>query len=127
MEKETAETQHSGRLLILFCLQFTPLLSNNQYTVRKMAAQAMMDVALMMANISQLRTLMSGGSVHITYFYLLLGLVVFSLVRCVRWSGKVSRSGSQGLLQQGHVAKVCGSKVMLPWSAVARSYSQGLR
>ena len=112
MEKETAEAQYSGRLSILFCLQFTPLLSNNQYTVRKMAAQAMMDVALMMANISQLRTLMSGGSVHITYFYLLLGLVVFSLVRCVRSSGKVSRSCSQGLLQQGHVAKVCGSKVM---------------
>ncbi|KAL8588149.1 hypothetical protein ACOMHN_044119 [Nucella lapillus] len=60
--------------------QFTPLLSHNQYTVRKMAAQAMMDVALMMANISQLRTLLSGGSTNITYFYSLLVLVVFSLV-----------------------------------------------
>ncbi|XP_070193385.1 ninjurin-1-like [Littorina saxatilis] len=61
-------------------IPFTPLLSNNQYTVRKMAAQAMMDVALMMANISQLRTLMAGGSTNITYFYLLISLVVFSLI-----------------------------------------------
>ncbi|XP_076448413.1 ninjurin-1-like [Babylonia areolata] len=59
---------------------FMPLLSHNQYTVRKMAAQAMMDVALMMANISQLRTLLAGGSTNITYFYILLSLVIFSLV-----------------------------------------------
>lgn len=63
----------------LSAIPFTPLLNSNQYTVRKMAAQAMMDVALMMANISQLRTLLSGGSQHISYFPFLMGLVAFSL------------------------------------------------
>ena len=86
-EKKVGQVNYSGKLcLVSFYSQFTPLLSNNQYSVRKTAAQAMMDVALMMANISQLRTLLSGGSVHITYFYLLLSLVIFSLFRCVERS-----------------------------------------
>ncbi|XP_005090410.2 uncharacterized protein LOC101856775 [Aplysia californica] len=59
---------------------FAPLLSANQYTVRKMAAQALMDVALMMANISQLRTLITAGVDHMEYYYPLLILVSTSLI-----------------------------------------------
>ncbi|CAL1526215.1 unnamed protein product [Lymnaea stagnalis] len=58
---------------------FAPLLSTNQYLVRKMASQALMDVALMMANISQLRTLVYGGPEGMEYYYVLLTLVGFSL------------------------------------------------
>ncbi|KAK3794052.1 hypothetical protein RRG08_028484 [Elysia crispata] len=55
-----------------------PLLSTNQYTVRKMAAQGLMDVALMMANISQLRTLITAGP-DLEYYYVLIYMVSFSL------------------------------------------------
>uniref|UniRef100_A0A2C9LA44 Uncharacterized protein n=1 Tax=Biomphalaria glabrata TaxID=6526 RepID=A0A2C9LA44_BIOGL len=66
---------------------FAPLLSTNQFLVRKMASQALMDVALMMANISQLRTLIYAGEiptfkkistplVHLTYPVMLLPLVL---------------------------------------------------
>ncbi|KAH9489324.1 Ninjurin-1 [Bulinus truncatus] len=58
---------------------FAPLLSTNQFLVRKMAAQALMDVALMMANISQLRTLVYAGPGHMEYYYPLLILVSLSL------------------------------------------------
>lgn len=55
-------------------------MSTNQYSVRKMASQALIDVALMMANIAQLRTLVSGGE-EISYKTFLLALVGFSLAR----------------------------------------------
>ncbi|XP_059169685.1 ninjurin-1-like isoform X2 [Physella acuta] len=58
---------------------FAPLLSTNQFLVRKMASQALMDVALMMANISQLRTLVVAGPDNMEYFYALITLVGFSL------------------------------------------------
>ncbi|KAI8782022.1 Ninjurin-1 [Biomphalaria glabrata] len=58
---------------------FAPLLSTNQFLVRKMASQALMDVALMMANISQLRTLIYAGPSHMEYYYPLLSLVCLSL------------------------------------------------
>lgn len=50
----------------------------NQFTVRKMAAQGLIDVALMMANISQLRTLITAGS-DLDNYELLLTMVCFSL------------------------------------------------
>jgi hypothetical protein len=55
-----------------------PLLTSNQYSMRKIAAQALMDVALMMANISQLRTLLNGGEA-MEYYVLLVSMVVVSL------------------------------------------------
>uniref|UniRef100_A0A0B6Y9L8 Uncharacterized protein n=1 Tax=Arion vulgaris TaxID=1028688 RepID=A0A0B6Y9L8_9EUPU len=55
-----------------------PLLSSNQYSMRKIAAQALMDVALMMANISQLRTLLTAGDA-MEYYVALITLVAFSL------------------------------------------------
>ena len=56
------------------------MVSTNQFTARKTAAQALMDVALMMANISQLRTLLTVGPDKMDYFYVLTVLVAMSLV-----------------------------------------------
>ncbi|CAG5118600.1 unnamed protein product [Candidula unifasciata] len=55
-----------------------PLMSSNQYSMRKTASQALMDVALMMANISQLRTLLTAGG-DIDYSVLLIVMVALSL------------------------------------------------
>ncbi|CAG5120806.1 unnamed protein product [Candidula unifasciata] len=55
-----------------------PLMSSNQFGMRKIAAQALMDVALMMANISQLRTLLTAG-VKMDYYITLIALVILSL------------------------------------------------
>ncbi|BFZ08432.1 hypothetical protein BsWGS_11471 [Bradybaena similaris] len=57
---------------------FGPLMSGNQYSMRKTASQALMDVALMMANISQLRTLLTAGD-DIDYHVALIVMVALSL------------------------------------------------
>jgi hypothetical protein len=57
---------------------FRPLMSANQYSMRKTASQALMDVALMMANISQLRTLLTAGE-SMEYSTLLIVMVALSL------------------------------------------------
>ncbi|RUS84889.1 hypothetical protein EGW08_007358 [Elysia chlorotica] len=56
-----------------------PLTSNNQFTAREIVSQGLIDVALMMANISQLRTLITAGS-EVEHYDFLLSLVIFSLV-----------------------------------------------
>ncbi|BFZ10710.1 hypothetical protein BsWGS_13749 [Bradybaena similaris] len=55
-----------------------PLMTSNQFGMRKIAAQALMDVALMMANISQLRTLLEAGD-KMQYYVALMALVIVSL------------------------------------------------
>ncbi|GFR81917.1 ninjurin 2 [Elysia marginata] len=57
----------------------------NQFTVRKMAAQGLIDVALMMANISQLRTLITAGS-DLDNYEVLLSMVCFSLAAQVMFA-----------------------------------------
>ncbi|XP_076446680.1 uncharacterized protein LOC143284018 [Babylonia areolata] len=54
--------------------------SGNEFTARKTAAHAMMDTALLMANISQLRVLLTGDSAAINFFVPLLCLIVFSIL-----------------------------------------------
>lgn len=75
---ETTKTEDEADGINLSPEALSPLLSNNQYTVRKMAAQGLMDVALMMANISQLRTLVTAGN-DLEYYTVLLYMVGFSL------------------------------------------------
>ncbi|KAK3794050.1 hypothetical protein RRG08_028482 [Elysia crispata] len=90
VQLELAERQHSSSTktseealaqerVDLAPVAMDSLTSNNQFTARKMASQGLIDVALMMANISQLRTLITAGS-EIDNFALLLFLVIFSLV-----------------------------------------------
>ncbi|KAL8577381.1 hypothetical protein ACOMHN_060203 [Nucella lapillus] len=52
----------------------------NEFTSRKTAAHAMMDAALFMANISQLRMILVGDSATMCFFTPLLCLVVFSIL-----------------------------------------------
>ena len=52
---------HVSTFFFFFFEQMDSLTSNNQFTARKMASQGLIDVALMMANISQLRTLITAG------------------------------------------------------------------
>ncbi|XP_070198255.1 uncharacterized protein [Littorina saxatilis] len=53
--------------------------ARNEYTSRKALAHAMMDAALLMANISQLRMLLAARGDNTTFFVPLLGLIVFSI------------------------------------------------
>nr|XP_023652398.1 ninjurin-1-like [Paramormyrops kingsleyae] len=50
----------------------------NHYANKKSAAESMLDVALLMANASQLKTVMEEGS-DFTFYYALIGLISISL------------------------------------------------
>ncbi|XP_025107887.1 uncharacterized protein LOC112572428 [Pomacea canaliculata] len=54
--------------------------SRNEFSTRKTAAHALMDVALMMANISQLRTLLAADKDNKPFFWPLLVLIALSLL-----------------------------------------------
>uniref|UniRef100_A0A3B3RLL4 Ninjurin 2 n=1 Tax=Paramormyrops kingsleyae TaxID=1676925 RepID=A0A3B3RLL4_9TELE len=53
-------------------------LNMNHYANKKSAAESMLDVALLMANASQLKTVMEEGS-DFTFYYALIGLISISL------------------------------------------------
>lgn len=54
------------------------LLNMNHYATKKTLAQGMLDLALLTANVSQLKYLLDVGDLH-PYFHLLLPLIIVSI------------------------------------------------
>ncbi|GFR79262.1 ninjurin-2 [Elysia marginata] len=92
-----------------------PLLSTNQYQVRKMVAQRLMDYALMMANISQLRTLITAGEDLEHYIVLvcmvsfsLLAQLIFAIIIFIIWTRETEENSREEFL--AHLRQVAASK-----------------
>lgn len=69
----------------MLCTQQIPMLNMNQYATKKTLAQGMLDLALLTANVSQLKYLLDVGDLH-PYYTLLLSLIIVSIclqVPCV--------------------------------------------
>lgn len=56
----------------------TQMLNMNQYATKKTLAQGMLDLALLTANVSQLKYLLDVGELH-PYFHILLPLIILSI------------------------------------------------
>lgn len=54
------------------------MLNMNQYATKKTLAQGMLDLALLTANVSQLKYLLDVGDLH-PYFHILLPLIILSI------------------------------------------------
>lgn len=59
----------------------------NHYATKKTLAQGMLDLALLTANVSQLKYLLDVGDLH-PYYSLLLPLVIISICMQVSWRKK---------------------------------------